>query len=201
MKYSTRPILQNDIGGFHPDAAKQKWAMGSVWEQEGWYLYTLVKTYKPKVVVAIGIWRGCSTTHIAQALKENGSGHVWAVDINAAAGDLIPAALREYVTFVPRDVFLPLDGMIPAKIDMLFEDGEHSVGFTLGVLKKLQAPVTIVHDYLHFDVGRRVRPEADGYFGREADEVFFEGGTDCGVAVWFGPPSSQSPTPQSPSTP
>lgn len=43
-------------------------------------LYSLIRALKPKVVFEIGTYRGYAACYMAQALKENGSGHLYCID-------------------------------------------------------------------------------------------------------------------------
>lgn len=44
------------------------------------FLYSLLRMEQPEVVVELGVGAGVTTLLAAQALRENGRGHVWAVD-------------------------------------------------------------------------------------------------------------------------
>jgi hypothetical protein len=43
-------------------------------------LYALMRSLKPKVAVEVGTYRGYAACYMAQALKENGAGHLYCID-------------------------------------------------------------------------------------------------------------------------
>lgn len=103
-------------------------------------LYGLVRSMKPEVCVEIGSARGKSACHIGMALKENGSGTLYAIDPheptdwndskavdsfkifedNISAVDVRNqiSIIRSYSDAAARDWSLP--------IDLIFIDGDHS---------------------------------------------------------------------------
>jgi hypothetical protein len=140
----------------------------------------------PDVIVEVGRWDGASASHLALGCKHNGKGHVYSVDINAGAGAKIPDELRKWITFVNADVFT-LDGAKTTggkPIDLLLEDGHHSLGMTEHVLRNFPARRVIVHDWIHWDTQKIVPVEGRRVLG-EPDFVFKEPPTDCGYGVWF----------------
>ncbi len=66
------------------------------------YLYRLVRERAPDVLLELG--SGCSTVVLAAALRDNGHGHLWSVDVDAewatATEQGLPAPLRKLVTIV-----------------------------------------------------------------------------------------------------
>jgi predicted O-methyltransferase YrrM len=103
-------------------------------------LYGLVRSMKPEVCVEIGSARGNSACHIGLALKENGSGRLYAIDpheqtdwndknavntlkefmdnISAVGVGEQVSIIRSYSDAAARDWKLP--------IDLIFIDGDHS---------------------------------------------------------------------------
>jgi len=59
---------------------RNRFAILAIDIESGEFLYSLIRITKPKNVVETGTFEGFSTIHIAQALKDNGSGVVWTVD-------------------------------------------------------------------------------------------------------------------------
>ena len=49
-------IKPEEIGGVDTG-----WKTGSLFSNEGMKLYNLVRELKPKVIVEVGAWEGCST--------------------------------------------------------------------------------------------------------------------------------------------
>jgi predicted O-methyltransferase YrrM len=105
-----------------------------------WLLYGIARSIKPAIAVEIGSARGKSACFVGMALKENGSGRLYAVDPHTATewndsksvetydimrDHLEELALTDVVTIVrKRSVELP--DIVPAPIDLLFIDGDHS---------------------------------------------------------------------------
>jgi predicted O-methyltransferase YrrM len=130
-------------------------------------LYGLVKSIKPRVVVEIGSARGRSACFMGMALKENGSGKLYAIDphVRTAWNDdesvetygclvenIDKCDLQDFVQIV-RDNSEGAGRNWSTPIDVLFIDGDHSYA---GVKRdwELFAPhvqpfgVTIFHDTL-----------------------------------------------------
>ncbi len=168
------------IGGYHPDPALCKWECGSMFAHEGIKLYELVRKHKPKRIVEIGSWRGCSTTYLAMAVKHNGFGEIISIDIRKDAGRDMPEELRKYVTFKQGDA---LKCRVPKNIDFLFEDGSHNTGFTSSVLKRFKAKVVVCHDYLHpSHCLETVHDEMNEVLG--VTEAHNKPPHSCGLGIW-----------------
>ncbi len=176
------------IGGYHADESLRKWPPGSCWEAEGRKLYQLVRELQPEVIVEVGRWEGCSTSHLALGCDHNGRGKVYSIDIAAGMGSKIPPELRKWIQFVTADVFTltgaDVEKLSGRKIDFLLEDGHHSPGFTEHVLRNFSAGCIVVHDYCHWDCQKTVHAECLKVLG-EPDEVFLEPPGDCGYALYF----------------
>jgi len=159
--------------------------MGSIFAVEGQRLYDLVRELKPKIIVEIGGFRGCSTSWLAQGVKDNGFGKVISIDNNEHHGywSFLPNEYRKYVKCVIADA---RTCKVPADIDMVFEDGSHQEGFTALMAERFKPKkVWVSHDYNHnSEVGKNVRTDFDQAFG-EPDEIFFEPPTDCGLAIKY----------------
>lgn len=67
-----------------------------------WFLYGLVRKHRPRVVLEFG--SGCSTVVIAQALADNGGGHITSVDAEKTWAEVtsstVPEELRAYCDVV-----------------------------------------------------------------------------------------------------
>ena len=174
-------IQYPDIGGYHPDPAKSKWATGSIFENEGQRLYDLVIKHKPLLVVEVGAFQGCSTTWIASALRANGIGKIITIDINSGAWSKVPKELYEDILFWNEDA---LTCNVPPNIDILFEDGAHTTGFTKSILQRFKAKIVVCHDYEHWDCIKTVKGEFREVLG-EPDEVFYEPPSDCGLGIKY----------------
>jgi predicted O-methyltransferase YrrM len=103
-------------------------------------LYGLARSLKPKVAVEIGSARGKSACFVGMALKENGSGKLFAIDPHARTnwndensvdtlqvmrGNIRRLKLEKQVEIL-RDVSSSAARRWMLPIDMLFIDGDHS---------------------------------------------------------------------------
>ena len=181
-------ITVENLGGWHPDKDiwekyLVQWPVGSIFADEGKRLYDLVRKEKPLLIVEIGCYYGCSTSWLAKAIRDNKKGKIISIDNNLQGGDwsLVPEELKKFVEFVKADCF---QYKVPKNIDLLFEDGMHSYGFTRKVIERFPAKIVVCHDYMHWDCQNTVKPEFDKVFGAP-DEVFFEKPSDCGLAIKY----------------
>jgi predicted O-methyltransferase YrrM len=105
-----------------------------------WLLYGICRSLKPSVAVEIGSARGKSACYIGMALRQNGSGRLYAVDPHSPTDwnddksidtygimcdNLKELGLTEIVTIV-RQYSSDVVGSLPKPIDLLFIDGNHS---------------------------------------------------------------------------
>ncbi len=105
-----------------------------------WVLYGLTRSLKPDVAVEIGSARGKSACYIGMALKENGSGKLYAIDphmrtnwndtdsddtFNIIGENLRKLSLQEQVEVV-RQTSDEVAHNWTRSIDLLFIDGDHS---------------------------------------------------------------------------
>lgn len=103
-------------------------------------LYGLARALKPKVAVEIGSARGRSACFVGRALKENGTGKLYAIDphtrtdwndvasvdtLREIRRSLSALKLQEQVEIV-RDMSATVARTWTLPIDMLFIDGDHS---------------------------------------------------------------------------
>ena len=176
-------ITIKDLGGFHPNPDEAKWPIGSIFENEGKRLYDLVRKEKPLLIVEIGGYVGCSTSWMAKAVRDNKKGKIISIDNNAHGGkwSLMPKELKEFVTYVSDDCF---NCKVPENIDLLFEDGMHTYGFTQKVIERFPAKIVVCHDYMHWDCQNTVAHDFDKVLGKP-HEIFFEKPSDCGLAIKY----------------
>ena len=171
-----------DIGGYHTDTSKCKWPGGSLWASEGQRLYDLIAKEKPKKIVEIGAFYGCSTTWITQAIIDFKLDCDFISIDKGVYGDtwsMVPKENKKHVKFVYEDCF-EVDPIL--NIDLLFEDGAHTPGFTKKVLETYKAKIVVCHDYLHeSEFGENVRNDFNEILA-EPDEIFQED-SDCGLAI------------------
>ena len=105
-----------------------------------WLLHGICRSLKPNTAVEIGSARGKSACFIGSALKQNGSGHLYAIDphmitewndsgstdtFEIMSAHLTALSLHDFVTIIRKP---SRDGLedVPKPIDLLFIDGDHS---------------------------------------------------------------------------
>ena len=170
-------IRVEDIGGVDTG-----WDNGSLFSNEGIKLYELVRKLKPNVIVEVGAWVGCSTSYLACAVRDNGSGKVISIDITKGAGSQLADELKKFVEFRCENA---LEYKPQEKIDFVFEDGAHTWGFTESIAKRYKASMCFVsHDYMHRTCQETVYEEFNKVLGF-ADEIFFEPPSDCGLGIKY----------------
>lgn len=179
----------DDIGGYHTDGAQRKWDTGAIWGVEGQILYALVRATQPKLVVNLGVHHGCSVTHIAAALHDNGTGEVVALDRNGFDKKSLPKGLRKYVTVVRDEaVSWVVDEMPARRVDMVFEDLWHdreeiATVWTAAKDKVKKGALLINHDSEHHLVGAAVRAGIADAGLTDAHSYLIEP-SDCGLSIW-----------------
>ncbi|WP_405652005.1 class I SAM-dependent methyltransferase [Streptomyces sp. NBC_00019] len=126
--------------------------------------YLLLREARPETVVEIGTFHGWSTTWILQALRDNGTGHLYSYDIVDHVVGNVPAQLSTgRWTFTQGDARENLE-KIPDTADFLFIDAAHSASFARWYIRELfpriRAGIPVcVHDVFH---GRRPLPFTEG---------------------------------------
>lgn len=184
---------EDTLGGWNFEFSQERFPSGSIWGVEGQVLYALVRALKPKRVVELGGWHGCSASHLALAIQKNGRGDVISVDdgseINKVGthGDMIPDHLRSSVKLVPNDGVAWLTRQAVASIDLLFEDDNHSPEMVEAVSRlasvKLRAGgIFVGHDAADHPTGAVVRRAMDN--AGIAYQVYLIEPSNCGLAIW-----------------
>lgn len=120
---------------------------GTVTLQDAQLLYLFIRQVKPAVVFEIGTWVGTSALIIAEAMKQNGHGHLYTCDSNSYA--CLPPAYDQWVTLL-HGYSDQVISEIPTEhpIDVIFADGECTWP-TLRALTPYYTKDTqfITHDY------------------------------------------------------
>jgi len=95
------------------------------------FVNALVYSYKPKLVIETGVFRGFGTIAIAAALKANGFGKVYAVELSAERIteakkhlDEFDKDLAPFVEYVESDSLEFIENFSAGKIDFAFLDSE-----------------------------------------------------------------------------
>ena len=126
--------------------------------------YLLLREARPETVVEIGTFHGWSTTWILQALRDNGTGHLYSYDIVDHVVGNVPGQLSTGCwTFTQGDARENLE-KIPDTADFLFIDAAHSASFARWYIRELFPRIrpgipVCVHDVFH---GRRPLPFTEG---------------------------------------
>jgi predicted O-methyltransferase YrrM len=127
-------------------------SLGAIGYTEGVYLYALLRTVKPEVVVETGVANGFSTAFSLLALQANGTGHLHSIDLPRVVGReyepgtfyegegragipsgsepgwLIPQELKERWTLIlgrSQDKLPPVLERV-GSVDVFMHDSEHS---------------------------------------------------------------------------
>lgn len=192
-------------GGYH-DQYDDGFPTGSIWRVEGQVLYALVRAlaeqFPNQDFLELGTHKGCSATHIAQALHDaNTHANLFCVDLNGGAGNMIPAYLKGFIQFIPGDMFDYLKHVssdMTAKFMFILEDGSHHMEDVEQVWRSayhLLKPggVIISHDAEHLHVpsntgvGAAVREgiARAGYYALQPPVRTYKiAPSDCGFALW-----------------
>ncbi len=121
----------------------------AITEEEGEFLYGLVKTIKPAVCAETGTHKGYSALYIAWALFDNKTGHLWTTDIKdmGAEENFKRFKFEKNVTFKNiKGIDLNLEN-----IDFLFIDGFHEKEIVIEEMKHFlprlsEGAIVIFHD-------------------------------------------------------
>jgi predicted O-methyltransferase YrrM len=114
-------------------------------------LYLLVRKYKPKAFVETGVWRGASSAFILAAMRENGFGRLYSIDLPPAeaatgkteagihlsdgqnfehitVGDYVPEFLKDRWELILGDARVELPNLLKriGTIDAFFHDSLHT---------------------------------------------------------------------------
>ena len=93
-------------------------------------LYLITRWRQPKVILETGIARGASSYAFLSAVNKNGVGEVFSLDVDEAAGELVPPELqlawqkRVVDPKNPKTSFLSIIKDVPS-IDFFFHDSNH----------------------------------------------------------------------------
>lgn len=137
--------------------------VGSITRSEGQIMFALIRVLGMKNVLEIGTFYGCSTNHLAAALKL--SGKVVSIDNKAdlsKIGSLIAPELKPYISLITGDLFVELPKIEENSIDLIFEDSAHleeTTRFCLEQARRILVPDgwIIVHDTLCSTHVKKVR--------------------------------------------
>jgi predicted O-methyltransferase YrrM len=114
-------------------------------QEGGDLLYILARAKRPNTIVEFGTSYGISTTYLAAAVADNGTGHVVSTELStakvvAARANLAEAGLADRVTILLGDAMTTLND-IPGPIDLVLLDGWKDL--CLPVLRSLESRLAI----------------------------------------------------------
>jgi predicted O-methyltransferase YrrM len=167
----------------------------------GWY--AIVRINRPRVVVESGTDKGLGSIAIAAALRRNAEegspGHLYTVDINPRAGQLIRGPYSAWITFVNNDSVAALRHFAQA-IDVFINDSDHSEEYEAleyETINRMLSPNGLVIGD-NADSTERLAEFAEHsnrrflFFREEPTEHWYPGG-GIGVAYPIGSPPSPHP--------
>jgi predicted O-methyltransferase YrrM len=154
------PLEAEILSSLEPDERNARWSQvkrfgrGMAVELEiGELLFSIVRAVKPETVIETGTHKGFSTLMIAQALEQNGAGHLYTVDRQDFN---VPAELERFglagrVTFLKSDSVAALKDLAVTlkQVDFLWLDADHSTDAVLGEIEAA-LPLLVPGAYLAF---------------------------------------------------
>lgn len=113
---------------------------------EGQLLYGLARALRPDTLIEVGTSYGHGTLHLAAAVRDNGTGHVYTVEIDAgrreaAAVNIADAGLSHHVT--------QADAIPSIPADFVFLDAGHTADDLRQYLRAIDlkpGAVVVIHD-------------------------------------------------------
>lgn len=175
--YDLKAFADEDHEGGRGAGAYDAWSIDA---DEGKVLYALVRALKPARSIEIGVRHGASTAHLLAAIGANESGLLDSYDLEANGSTEHTAW-----TFHQGDA---LDAEFPPA-EFVFEDGAHTLDFTLKIFEKLKqfAHVVVTHD-------TNMTVAHGDFFVKPAFETVFPDGIllvldgcERGLGVWVNP--------------
>lgn len=106
----------------------------------GWY--AIVRLTQPNVIIESGTDKGLGSSVLAAALARNGFGRLYTLDINPAAGQLIPDRYNSIVEIVIGDAVESIESLGEQTVDLFIQDGNHTSGYEEAELAALTAGIT-----------------------------------------------------------
>jgi predicted O-methyltransferase YrrM len=90
-------------------------------------MYSLIRAARPAAVVEFGMSYGVSTTHLAAAVRDNGTGHVHTTELSAkkiaaATATFAELGLADVITVLEGDALVTLKD-VPAPVGVVLMDG------------------------------------------------------------------------------
>lgn len=169
------------------DFGEGEWACGSLHRPEGQTLNGIVMVLDIALVIELGAFEGCSTTHLAQAMHDKNNGRVVSVDIAAGAGAKVPEHLQQYVTHINGWAGVELEAVEDNSLRMIYEDASHELEPTtelwhLALKKLMPGGLMISHDPTNESMGHNVVNAVEAVVGDDYLIVQVPP-SDCGLIM------------------
>jgi len=112
---------------------------------EGPIIYTIIRCFKPKIVVETGVANGASSTFILSALEKNNFGKLYSIDLPSKdlllkeeIGWLVPQSLRHRWDLIIENSRIVLPKLIAklGHVDIFLHDSLHTLEHVLFELKE-----------------------------------------------------------------
>ncbi len=166
-----RSVFENGSPQERADAADEIYMPIS--PDAGKLMYSLIRAARPAAVVEFGMSYGVSTIHLAAAVRDNGTGHVYTTELSAkkiatASATFVELGLADVITVLEGDALTTLRD-VPAPVGVVLMDGWKEM--YLPVLDVLEPKLTSGSIVLADNTSRadtqpyldRVREPANGY--------------------------------------
>jgi len=150
---------------------------------EGPIIYTMIRCFKPKIVVETGVANGASSTFILSALEKNNFGKLYSVDLPSKelllkeeVGWLVPKSLRHRWELIIGNSRIILPKLLAelGHVDIFLHDSLHTLEHILFELKESYNYIPkggfIIVDDINVDWIRKVNQEIK----LEKSELFYD---------------------------
>ncbi len=127
-------------------------ANGPIQSDEALFLYSLVRTLRPKIIVEFGFFDGNSAINFLRALPENGLLYSFDCDENCVKKAASIKDPRFKFILKRQEDFKPTD-INNQSIDMLFIDASHDFNLNLALFEKIQKYLSSCATILVHDTG------------------------------------------------
>lgn len=150
-EYFLEKLGQKELEPEPSDSRYRCWNTGGVEREVGEFLYGLVRMIKPKNILETGTHKGIAASYMAQALKENESGHMETIEyepshVQSSKQRFNDLQLNEQITIYERSSI----GFTPDKnYQIIFLDTEPQIRFQEFVeFSKFLEPggIMMIHD-------------------------------------------------------
>ncbi len=165
------------IGGY-----PKNWPAGTIWEPEAKLFYSLTRILKPDIIVEVGSFVGCSSSHWASALSVNNKGILHCFDITFNNFKINSPRIRLHEGDALKTCKdLIYNGIYP---DILYANFTRDI--IASFLPKMKSgSIICVHDITYPEAAEVMKKgfrEAVGDFF-----IFSTPETDCGAGYWRKP--------------